>query len=337
MDSRRARVAGCSSVSLGTPSPDSSPPSSVWRQRLKGRTTNPVRPSKKFDGWQPWPLGAIFLAGGVLLIILATGGIPLNPLNFQIPPWMLCVTGSLFFLCGLLVWFGAVAAQRRRARLAKWAAAHPDEPVMADFRWDPAGASMPRWDEFRKAILGTAFLAIFLLGFDWWVLFFDESPGLVKVLVGFSNIILLAVVCGTTATLIRAYKFSPGRVTWKQFPMHPGEPLELTWSAPAEDREGWSSGVFILRCVEGYREENNLPVQDELWSKKIEVGPSEPGVPLPLKFHPPSDVPGTCMAARRPLFWELDLELETPGLNRKERILIPIYGKEFDRVSPRRG
>ena len=69
-------------------------------------------------------------------------------------------------------------------------------------------------------------------------------------------------------------------------------------------------------------------VHEEIWSQRIDAGSGMGGAfgePIRLEYRPPAGLPGTDFSGERRKFWELELELETPGVNRTERFLIPVY------------
>jgi hypothetical protein len=45
------------------------------------------------------------------------------------------------------------------------------------------------------------------------------------------------------------------------------------------------------------------------------------------RYELPPDARTTHLDAGKPLFWELEVKLELPGLNFNETYLVPVYGK----------
>lgn len=77
--------------------------------------------------------------------------------------WIPFIFGSSFALAGLGIWvMGSTQyiGERRRRQSAR---AHPDEPVFADYPWNPLGFEAPRWSKVLKAVTGLTFLTFFSL------------------------------------------------------------------------------------------------------------------------------------------------------------------------------
>jgi hypothetical protein len=66
----------------------------------------------------------------------------------------------------------------------------------------------------------------------------------------------------------------------------------------------------------------------ERWSVTRSSGGGRSQVPsrhVDLQFDVPAGLPGTALAAARPVFWELDVHLDMPGLDFTETYLVPLY------------
>ncbi len=312
---------------------DPTEPSEPVRTRIKNRMES-VAP--KGSGGIPWLAGLLVCGMGAGIIALSAGWIPSDPSNFKAPRAIVGLAGAIFLGVGVMILGGAVASWNHLRRLQATAALHPEEPAFADYPWDPTGASAPRWKAARQSTLFFVFLAVFLSIFHWWAFFSKDGPLLVKLITLFFDVILVLLLWQTIKAVTHAWKFAPGRVTWNEFPIRPGQQIELFWQAPG-DMTSWISGHFVLRCAEEFIEvkgsgksRSSSLIVEEIWSQKIDVGPGG-GVlaePIRMQFDPPLDLPGSWLSAPRPVFWELELELENPGINRKERFLIPIYKTE---------
>jgi len=46
---------------------------------------------------------------------------------------------------------------------------------------------------------------------------------------------------------------------------------------------------------------------------------------LELRSEPPAEAPSTRLSARKPVFWELEVHLDLPGLDFNEICLVPVY------------
>ena len=70
-------------------------------------------------------------------------------------------------------------------------------------------------------------------------------------------------------------------------------------------------------------------IHEEIWSAKwfIEQPRNFPlNEAVELVYEVPADASPTQLSADRPLFWELEVNLNLPGLDFIETYLVPIYG-----------
>jgi hypothetical protein len=75
------------------------------------------------------------------------------------------------------------------------------------------------------------------------------------------------------------------------------------WGVKEQNQEEIWSGAWILE------QPRNFQLKDE----------------VELRYELPVDAPATQLSAYRPVFWELEVKLELPGLNFKQSYLVPIY------------
>ena len=130
-------------------------------------------------------------------------------------------------------------------------------------------------------------------------------------------------------------KFGRSRVAFTRFPYRLGEPVTLRWQ-PGRGVSSLRKGTFVLRCAEEWMEsrggggdQSSTVVQEEMWRGTWVVdGPRRlrPGEQVDLAFDLPADALPTCLSANRPVFWELEVRLDLPGLDFQETYLVPIYG-----------
>ena len=159
-----------------------------------------------------------------------------------------------------------------------------------------------------------------------------------KAIVILFDLILIAVWWQAAARFGRALKFGGSRIEFGHFPLRLTEPVVLYWQA-AKGIRGLGQGTFTLRCVEewverrGHRKNRSAQVvHEELWSGTWRLEPErarELGKRVEVRFEVPVDAPPTCLHTQKPVFWELEVKLDLPGLDFEETYLVPIYaGKQ---------
>jgi hypothetical protein len=302
------------------------------RKRLAGRTERRGAQTG-FPTWGAFAFGAVFVVVGTLIILVGTKIISVDPKGVHAPYWMLTVFGAVFAFAGLMVWSMAWRQYKTNRRRAEMMRRHPDEVSLADYDWNPDGFALPRWRRALQAVAGTAFLAMFLSMFNYWA-FWADGPWMVKAVVILFDLILLAV--GWQAGLLvgRAFKFGGSRIEFAEFPYRLPQPVVIRWQ-PANGIVQANRGEFTLRCVEEWYESHGSGknrstqlVHEEIWRATWFL--DQPRTfqrwePVELRFEPTTDVPPTRLSADRPVFWELDVKLDLPGLDFEEKYLVPVY------------
>ena len=120
------------------------------------------------------PVWGVFLISGLLLgvgiggILVGTGVSQVSMFGIQGPQWLLTGVGGISAAAGVLACGGGllqVAAGRRRRELAR---RNPDEPVFADYPWNPRGFESQRWRHALRGLNVVAVLTLFFAWFTWW-------------------------------------------------------------------------------------------------------------------------------------------------------------------------
>lgn len=275
--------------------------------------------------------GAVFFGGGVWALGLGLKIIPTDPAKVNGPYWVPAATGVLFAMSGIWIWSGAwrEAAAKRRFRRAE--RMYPGDPAMRDFGWEKRGFAARRWRSAMRASTG-AVLMIPLLAVVNWAVFANDAPLFVKLGIGVFDLILVLVVWTAALRIGRTIRFGGSRVLFTRFPYRLGEPVEIDWQPPVGLGRA-EKGAFTLRCVREFRTSlgNNSRkhlAHERIWASVWELGEAmyfNPAQPVRLAFEAPEDLPSTRLHASDPIFWELEVKLERPGLDFVERYLVPVY------------
>ena len=294
--------------------------------------------------WGGVLFGSAFLAVGTFIILAGTKALPVNPSPAQAPGWVLTAAGTSFVFAGLMIWgatWTQISANRRRLKASE---RYSDEPALADYHWHPEGFQVSAWTGAAKAFSVAIGVAVFLSIFNWWA-FWANGPWMVKAIVALFDCFGLALWWWAARQLGHALKFGHSRIDFTRFPYRVSEPVIIRWR-PNDRISEVLRGTFTLRCVEEWTESrgrgktrHTLLIQEEIWSakwiidkpRKVQVKDS-----IELRYDLPEDARTTDLRADRPIFWELDVQLDLPGLDFRETYLVPIYGSKTSSSSTRR-
>jgi hypothetical protein len=145
---------------------------------------------------------------------------------------------------------------------------------------------------------------------------------------------LLAVWWQACLLLGRAIKFGGSLVEFAEFPFQLDRPIILRWQ-PATGIVQVNKGTFTLRCVEEWFEtqghgknRSTRMVHEQIWSGTWFLDGEhafQRSDYVELRFEPGAGVLPTNLHAERPVFWELEVKLDLPGLDFQESYLVPVY------------
>jgi protein-S-isoprenylcysteine O-methyltransferase Ste14 len=278
--------------------------------------------------------GGVFVAAGAGIILVGTKVIAVKPGSVQAPYWVLTVAGIVFALGGFWVWSMAwrqFAASRARVEATR---RYPNEPAVADYRWHPEGFEVSEWPGLAKAVAGALAMTVFLSIFNWWA-FSKNGPWMVKGIVCLFDFAALWMWWLAARQLGRALKFGHTRVRFASFPCRLQDPVVLRWQ-PLKGINRVNKGTFTLRCVEEWFErhgsgenQSSTLVHEETWSAKwILEGPRNlhPRDDVELRYELPAGAQPTNLSAAKPIYWELEVKLDLPGLDFNKSYLVPVYG-----------
>lgn len=220
----------------------------------------------------------------------------------------------------------------------------PPRPWLSDHPWVPEG--MPQdfvepWEPWTRGVL-FFLLTLLHLAFLGTVSVTGLAPvfGLLLPL----DLFAFPLIADTARRVAWKRRFGEAWVTWKTFPVLPGEPIEATIRTRRPFRVEKPVRI-TLRCVQdvwgllpngkmGYRphqlyaetREVRLPVAADQEVSAIDVG-----------FDVPADLPGTNLDAGEPTYWQLILR--TPGGSGPDldaTFLAPIYQRPSTGVPTRK-
>lgn len=319
-------------LETGIMKPDRYEPWAGGRRRLSGFLQRHGA-NTGFSTWGGFLFGSPFVAAGIYIILIGTKLVAVNPASVHAPYWVLTAAGASFALGGLAVWGMAwqrLLADRRRA----WAIReHVNDPALKDYNWHPEGFAASRWADPAKAVGLAVGVTVFLSIFNWWA-FWTPAEWMVKGIVLLLDAIGLLMWWQAALKLGRAIKFGPARISFTRFPYRLNEPVIVQWR-PSVNIRHVRGGSFTLRCVEewmewrgtGSQRSRNL-IQEEVWSGTwLLERPRDFQVTdgVELRYDLPADARSTQLSVEKPVFWELEVKLDAPGLDFRETYLVPVY------------
>lgn len=294
-------------------------------QRRGGRLDLPA--------WGGFLFGLPFAGAGTAILLLAVGVLKADRASVHAPMWVLGVAGLVFLAAGLMLWgltAKQVSASRKRAQAMR---DHPGSVALEDFNWDVRSWRVSGWVTAFKALLVAAGITLFLSMFNWWA-FAAKGPFMVKIIVGVFDLIALCLWWNAIHKVACALKFGESELLYTRFPYSLVEPVIVRWK-PWRGVSRIEQGQFKLRCVEQWMEQsgagknrNTTVVQEELWSASWFIDQPrnfQLGEMVELTFELPGAAESTRLNADRNIFWEVEVQLKIPGLDFKERYLVPVY------------
>lgn len=306
--------------------------SSSIRRRLPGRTERRgSRTGLSTPG--TFAFGGVFVVVGSVIVLAGTKIIHVDPKNVHGPYWMLTVVGLVFALAGVVICGMAWRQFASEKRLQQKRSCRPDDLAVADYGWDPRGFVPSRWGPPAKALGVAAFLSLFLSIFNW-LAFVNNGPVASKAVVGLFDLANIWVWCVAGFKIARALKFGDSRLEFLKFPYPLDEPLVIRWW-PATGIARVDQGTFTLRCVEEWQEsrgqgdnQTSILIHEEIWSGvwSLDQATTFPRLEsMELRCDLPADAVTTQLSADKPIFWELEVKLDLPGLDFVETYLVPLY------------
>lgn len=288
-----------------------------------------------FPSWGRFLFGIPFVAAGALIVLVGTKVVRVDAATVHAPYWVLTVAGVSFALGGLMVWGMAgrqFAADRQRRQAARQ---YPNEPALADYHWHPDEFEVSGWAGAAGALGLAIGVTVFFSIFNWWA-FWGDGGWIVKAVGVPFDCFGLVLWWQAGRQIGSALKFGHSRIAFTRFPYRLGESVVIRWQ-PSEGISQVNKGTFTLRCIEEWTEASGSGktrtvtlIHEEIWSAKWLLDQPRK---LPVKeavelaYDLPTSVPPTRLSADRPVFWELEVKLDVPGLDFSQTYLVPIYSR----------
>lgn len=307
---------------------------SIQPYRLKNRQQEVGYHTASWSTKGYFLFGTPFIGVGAWITCVGLGWVGHDPSKVHAPLWVLAVLGLSFMAAGLFVWNMGIRQLRMERQRNVLRARYPGDKAMDDFPWDRSGYSPPRWEPVRKAWVGLAFMLLFLSGFNWWAFGSGGGPTMVKITIGLFDLFMLWGLYSALRTTWHAIKFAKTRLHFDHFPYCPNEPIELRVHIPSVLRRA-NKATLHLR---GIREFYEVHGSGKNRSKRIVHEAQYEGVQefslaqliqwpdeIRSQWQLPTDAPETDLTAEKPMYWELNLKVDLPGLDLEQHYLVPVY------------
>ena len=271
--------------------------------------------------------GSLFVVVGATLAVLAV----LDRLEMSngVPRWLGWLFGVLFAIAGMSFVVHGILGVRTQRRVQRLRETHVREPWVWDHPWDERGSRDDSSRRIARAVWFTGFLALFLVPFNWVGFFSPERPVIFALVALVMDCVLVGCAWRAAYLIGQRAKYGPAMLRFRRFPCRPGGEVELHMARPAR-LVGIEAPVALLRCVqERYetrgsgRDRSQVVVAYELWSDRQ---PAEfKWGEFVWRFMVPDGVPGTALSELPPRYWELEVKVETSGVDFAGVFLVPVY------------
>ena len=283
-------------------------------------------------------IGLVFLVagGGLAAAVQGLGPLP-EDAQRSLPEWLPLVTLP-FAALGVIMIARGLAGTLRDALRRRAVAARPEEPWLHDHPWHERRAQ----DRLRfrpGSLVGVVLFAAFLAPFHLVAARHGEGGGLAAGICGlvFFDLILLGTAGHAVYTLLRSLKYRGAELTWPAVPLLVGRPARLAFKLPPAlaalvdpPRLG-----FTLRCLteritttrqkDGAHSSQTLVVALHEVEQHLSADQVDDEGKLELELVPPAGAPATDLISHEPIYWELEVKAETPGIDYRSLFLLPVY------------
>ncbi len=281
-------------------------------------------------GWTAVWLALPFVAIGAFTALAGFGFAPL-PGKANAPLWVIGCVGLSFAAAGaLLLTFGVRGVLNRRRRERRQARGS-FEPWFDDHTWDPRGVSDNTIGRLLHGAGMTVFLAVFLVPFNWWAFVSDVGGLFIMAIVGFFDLVLLALVGVALRRLAQALRFGVGRLHFRHFPFAPGGPLRVAFAGRSLDRLR-ATLRFVEERFESRGSGKNRSTQlisYEHFSLQQELAATAGMPEIEIAFDIPDNAEWvTAMSGQPVRYWELVIDSEQPGVDFHAAFPLPVYARQ---------
>jgi hypothetical protein len=290
----------------------------VHLDRIAGRS------GLALDGEAAYVFALLFLGVGAIGLVVSVEA----SLAFGFG-WENIAFGLAAMSAGAFALAQALRTRRGRMRQERLRRERPDEPWMADHPWDRRGDRAHPGKEAARGAAGLLVLALFVAPFNVWAVRDRDGRAAAFALAG--DLVLLGLTGRWLYGRARALKYGAPWIVFDEFPFFLGRTLRvhIGTSRPLGRFTKATAVVrFVREAYETDEEDHRRVVCCQHWSETqtLEREQVSPSGEVALVFALPEGNYETSLASRPPAYWEIELHIETPGVDLRSRFLVPVYG-----------
>ncbi|MGB0720773.1 MAG: hypothetical protein ACPGU7_00125 [Gammaproteobacteria bacterium] len=295
---------------------------------VQSNVSTDARIGRTAYGWSAVFMALPFLLSGAFFA-LAGGGFLTLPGKVNAPLWVIAVIGLAFFSAGSVLGVQGLVGvwSRRRAGRARHRVGAG--PWFEDYPWNPGGVDDDPHGRWVRAFLLTGLVGLIIAPLNWWGFLERDTPLPVTVMAAVMDGVWLLLALHGCYLMLRAFKYGRGRLSFRRFPLAPGDTLEVGLSPNRFD--GLEVHLrYVRERFEGQgrgRRRNARHRADALYSERQSVEGGDGGAELMIRARLP-DTPGwtTRLTADPDVsYWELEVRADRPGIDYLARFPLPVY------------
>ncbi|MGB0713798.1 MAG: hypothetical protein ACPGUC_09590, partial [Gammaproteobacteria bacterium] len=279
-------------------------------------------------GWSAVFMALPFLLCGAFFA-LAGGGVFTLPGRVNAPLWLIAVIGLAFFSAGLVLGVQGVVGLWSRRQAGRARTRVGAGPWFEDYPWNPGGVEDAPHGRWIRALLLTGLMGLIIAPLNWWGFMERGTPVPVTVIAGLMDLIWLGVLLHGFYLLLRAFKYGRSRLSFRRFPMTPGENVELGFSPNRFERLEvnlrYVHERFEARGTGSRR--NARHRADVLYSARQSVDAGGGAAEVMIRARLPDTPEWTTRLTADPSvgYWELEVSADQPGIDYLARFPLPVY------------
>lgn len=317
------------------------PRAEAMRQQLLGGgpgvppvlQNHPTQSVTTIDRWKSLLFGIPFLLCGAFVWVSALNILPSRK---HAPDWLIALVGSFFLLGGVFFITHGVHGILKEAAHDREAAAHPDQPWIADYHWNREGFTFSAFSAMLSRLFPALFWYAFLIPF-FWVGVHVHGTGR-AFLVGAVLFALIGLVFWVrwAKMFMELLRYGNAFLAFDDFPFYPGGMLRTRLRTPRHF-EAFQELTVTFRCVqERYelrgmgRDRSTQVVCHELYrevanfTRERLMGAAASSY-LPLSFRVPENQPTTRLSDTPPTYWEIEVRGKADRASYEAYFLVPVY------------
>lgn len=267
-------------------------------------------------------LAFVFFATGTTFILMGLKILPFHPGNDN--DYILIYSGIIFGAPGLYLFINTLIIQHRQKTQQNALKLDSKNYWEADRKWNKEFSYSDKKSQGFKGLMWNFFIIIFLIPFHFFggfiILIFDA---VIFTSLGYSIYMI-----------IQGFKYRHHYIKYSEFPFFTGQYLRGQWTSSKGigDYNKYSITIrciiekYVIRETHDSRSQTSEPFQ--VWEARYDYesrGTHYDNQAISFDLEIPEDLPSTALSDNPPVYWEIEINFDTPGIDFKESYLLPIY------------